>query len=228
MKIRPLHGWDLTPTQAVTLQRELASQVETRTPMTHCELIAGADVSYNRFSKVLYAGVVVLRLEDLAIIEEQGIVAEVSFPYVPGLLSFRETPVLLEAFARVQAEPDVVMVDGHGYSHPRRVGYASHLGLWLDRPTIGCAKSRLIGDFKEPGRKAGSVAPLKDRDEIIGGVVRTKTGVKPVFVSVGHRIDLRSAVEIVLAACRGYRIPEPTRQAHLQVNRLRRGALSGE
>ena len=222
MRIQPLHSWDLTPTEAVALQRTLANRVEARTPLTRCNLVAGADVSYERFGNLFYAGVVVLRMDDLTVVEEQGVVREVTFPYVPGLLSFRETPVLLEAFAKVKSEPDAVILDGHGYSHPRRFGFACHLGLWLDRPSVGCAKTRLIGTYKQPGRRAGSVAPLKDHGEIIGQVVRTKTGVKPVFVSVGYKIDLRSAVELVLATCRGYRLPEATRQAHLQVNALRR------
>src|SRR5690242_3873315 len=132
MKIRSLHSWDLTPTEAVALQRALADRVDTRTPLTHCELVAGADVSYDRFGNTFYAGVVVLRMDDLAVVEEQGVVREVTFPYVPGLLSFRETPVLLEAFARLRSEPDAVILDGHGYSHPRRFGFACHLGLWLD------------------------------------------------------------------------------------------------
>jgi deoxyribonuclease V len=224
MKIQPLHSWDLTPREAVALQRDLADRVEARTRLTRCELVAGADVSYDRFGNVFYAGVVVLRMDDLTIVEEQGVVREVTFPYVPGLLSFRETPALLEAFAKVESEPDAVILDGHGFSHPRRFGFACHLGLWLDRPSVGCAKTRLIGTYKEPGRRAGSVAPLKDDEEIIGQVVRTKMGVKPVFVSVGYKIDLRSAVELVLATCRGYRLPEPTRQAHLHVNALRRRA----
>ncbi len=224
MKIKSLHSWDLTPTQAVALQRELASRVDTRTPLTHCEIIAGADVSYERFSDVFFAGVVVLRLEDLSILEKHGVVSKVSFPYVPGLLSFRETPVLLKAFANLKSEPDAIILDGHGFSHPRRCGFACHIGLWLDRPCVGCAKSVLLGTYKQPGKKAGSVAPLKDGDEVIGQAVRTKTNVKPVFVSVGHKIDLRSAVELVLATCRGYRLPEPTRQAHLHVNALRRNA----
>lgn len=227
MQILSLHSWDLTPSQAVALQRELAQRVDVRQPLTHCELIAGADVSYNRFSSTFYSGVVVWRLADGQIIERQGAVAETPFPYVPGLLSFREAPVLLQAFARVQSEPDVVMLDGQGIAHPRRLGLASHLGLWLDRPCLGCAKSRLIGEYKEPGRRAGSLAPLVHHGEIIGEVVRTKTGVKPVFVSPGHRIDPRSAVEVVLASCRGYRIPEPTRQAHLFVNALRRSGACG-
>jgi deoxyribonuclease V len=224
MKIQRLHSWDLTPTEAVILQRQLADQVETRTSLTRCDLVAGADVSYDRFSNLFYGGVIVLRMDDLSIVEKQCVVREVTFPYVPGLLSFRETPVLLEAFARVESEPDAVILDGHGLSHPRRFGFACHLGLWLDRPAVGCAKTRLIGTYKEPGQKAGSVAPLRADDDIVGQVVRTKTGVKPVFVSVGYKMDLRSAVELVLATCRGYRLPEPTRQAHLHVNALRRQA----
>lgn len=224
MRIQPLHSWDLTPTEAVALQRELAQQVETRTPLTRCELIAGADVSYARFSDVFYAGVVVLHTEDLAIVEMAGVVTKGNFPYVPGLLSFREAPALLEAFAKVQAEPEVVLLDGQGWAHPRRLGLACHVGLWLDRPTVGCAKSLLTGQYKQLGEQAGAVAPLSDRQEVVGMAVRTKRGTKPLFVSVGHRIDLASAVEVVLRSCRGYRVPEPTRQAHLLVNRLRTGA----
>jgi deoxyribonuclease V len=222
MKIQSLHSWDLTPTEAIALQRELADRVDTRTPLTQCHLVAGADVSYDRFSNLFYAGVVVLRMEDLSIVETQGVVREVTFPYVPGLLSFRETPVLLDVFAKVRSEPDAVILDGHGFSHPRRFGFACHVGLCLNRPSVGCAKSRLIGTYEEPGRKVGAMAPLKVREEIVGQIVRTKARVKPVFVSVGHKIDLRSAVELVLATCRGYRLPEPTRQAHLHVNALRR------
>jgi deoxyribonuclease V len=224
MQIQRLHSWDLTPKEAVALQRELASRIDTRTPLAGCEWIAGADVSYSRFSNTLFAGVVVLAMADLSIVERQGVVREVTFPYVPGLLSFRETPVLLDAFAKLKTEPDAVMIDGHGFAHPRRMGYASHAGLWLDRPTIGCAKSVLVGTYKEPGLKAGAVTPLVEQGDVIGEAVRTKNRVAPVFVSVGHMIDLRSAVELVLASCKGYRIPEPTRQAHLFVNELRRGS----
>ncbi len=222
MKIHRLHSWDLTPAEAIVLQKELASRVDTQTPLTRCNLIAGADVSYNRFSSRFYGGIVILRMEDLAVVERQGIVRDVSFPYVPGLLSFRETPVLLDVFTLLKHEPDVLMLDGHGLAHPRRMGYACHVGLWLDRPTIGCAKSRLVGEFKEPGQRPGAVSPLRLDGDVVGQVVRTKKNTRPVFVSVGHKIDLRSAVEIVLATCKGYRIPEPTRQAHLLVNELRR------
>jgi deoxyribonuclease V len=222
MKVQALHPWDLTTTEAAALQRQLADRVDARTPLTRCDLVAGADISYDRFSTLLYAGVVVMRLDDLTIVEKQGVVREVTFPYVPGLLSFRETPVLLDVFAKIKSEPDAVILDGHGFSHPRRFGYACHVGLCLDLPSVGCAKSRLIGTYKEPGQKAGSVAPLKAGEEIIGQIVRTKDRVKPVFVSVGHKIDLGSAVELILGTCRGYRLPEPTRQAHLHVNALRR------
>ena len=222
MRVTPLHPWNLSATEAVALQRELASRVDVRTPLTDFRLVAGADVSYTRYSNRFYAAVVVVRVSDGQVIEEQGAVAEVTVPYVPGLLSFREAPVLLEAFAKVESEPDVVVCDGQGIAHPRRLGLASHVGLWLDRPSVGCAKSLLTGKFKEPARKAGSLAPLVDRGEVVGNVVRTKDGVQPVYVSAGHRIDLPSAVRVVLATVRGYRVPEPTRQAHLHVNELRR------
>jgi len=142
---------------------------------------------------------------------------------VPGLLSFREAPALLEAFAMLETEPHAVLIDGQGLAHPRRFGVACHLGVWLNRPCVGCAKSRLIGTHRAPALAAGSRRALRDGGEVIGTVLRTRTGVQPLFVSVGHRIDLGSAVALVLRCCRGYRLPEPTRQAHLFVNALRRG-----
>ncbi len=222
MKIHRLHSWDVTASEAIALQRQLAGQVDQSTPLGRCDLVAGADISYNLYSPTLYAGVVVLRTSDWTIIETQGVIAEATFPYRTGLLTFREAPALLQAFARVQSEPDAVMIDGAGIAHPRRIGLASHVGLWLEKPTVGCAKSHLTGKYEEPAREAGSVAPLVDKGEVIGSVVRTKTGVNPLFISVGHRIDLASAVRLVLEASRGYRVPEPTRQAHLLVNELRR------
>ena len=223
MKIHPLHAWDLTLPEATQLQRELAARVDVRPAVKHCDLIAGADISYNRFSPTMYAAVVVLRMDDMSIVEVRGAVAETSFPYQPGYLSFREAPALIEAFARVESEPDAVMFDGQGIAHPRRLGLASHVGLWLQKPSIGCAKSRLTGRFGALPRQAGSAVPLMHGDEQLGMVVRTKTGVQPVYVSPGHLIDIASSVDLVLRSCRGYRIPEPTRQAHLHVNALRRG-----
>ena len=221
MKIPHLHSWDLTPKQAIALQKELAGRIDMRPPLKKCELLAGADCSYNRFSPKLYGAVVVLRTSDWSIVEAQGLVGESQFPYVPGLLSFREVPIILEIFAKLRHRPDAVMLDGQGRAHPRRIGLACHAGLWLGIPSFGCAKTRLTGEHDEPGPNVGDLAPLRDKDEIIGSVVRTKKRTKPVYVSSGHQIDLPSAVRLTLASGRGYRIPEPTRQAHLYVNQMR-------
>jgi deoxyribonuclease V len=221
MKIQSLHSWNLTPTEAVALQRQLAAQIDIKRPLKKCELIAGADCSYSRGSPKFYAAVVVLRTSDWSIVETQGIVGESPFPYIPGLLSFREIPIVLQVFAKLKQRPDAVMCDGQGFAHPRRFGLACHLGLWLDIPTFGCAKTRLIGEHDEPEPHAGAMTKLFDKTEVIGSVVRTKDRTKHVYVSTGHRIDLKSAVKWTLASCRGYRIPEPTRQAHLHVNQMR-------
>lgn len=221
MNILHLHDWDLTPGEAIEVQRRLATRVDTRTPLNEVRYVAGADVSYARFSDVFHAGVVVLRAEDQQVVERRGIVGKGRFPYIPGLLSFREAPVLLRVFQQIELVPDVVLIDGQGLAHPRRLGIACHLGLLLDVPTIGCAKSRLIGTHRSPAHGAGSMTALKHEGETIGKVVRTKNHVKPLYVSVGHHIDLASSTRIVLACCRGYRLPEPTRQAHLHVNALR-------
>jgi deoxyribonuclease V len=224
MRFRRLHSWDLTPKAAVALQRKLACRVEQGPALGDVDLVAGADISYNRFSPTIFAGVVVIRLSDGAIVEKSGVVAQTKFPYVPGLLTFREGPAVLEAFRKLKTKPDVVLLDGQGYAHPRRFGLAAHIGLWLGIPCVGCAKSRLIGEFKEPGRDAGATTGLVDKGEVIGKVLRTRTGVKALFVSVGNRIDLESAVRVTLACCRGYRMPEATRQAHIFVNELREGS----
>ena len=225
MQIHSLHRWDLTAAEAVALQRELAGRVVSDAPLPPCTLIAGADVSYNKYSPTVFAGVVVLRLPELTVVEQRGASVECHFPYIPGLLSFREAPALLAAFAKVESSPDAVMLDGQGIAHPRRLGLASHVGLWLDRPCLGCAKSLYVGKFQEPGREAGAWSPLTDHGAVVGRVVRTKTNVSPVFVSVGHRMDLDGATRLTLACRAGYRIPEPTRQAHLYVNALRRGEV---
>lgn len=217
-----LHSWNLTPKEAVALQRELADRVNHSAPLGACELVAGADCSYNRFSPWFYAAVVVLKASDGTIVDKAEAVGKSPFPYVPGLLTFREAPTILEAFSKLTHRPDVVLVDGQGRAHPRRIGVASHLGLWLGIPTIGCAKSKLIGEFEEPRKKAGSSSPLMIDDEQVGVVLRTKNSVKPLYISPGHGIDLESCIRIVLSQCRGYRQPEPTRLAHQAVNDLRR------
>ena len=220
LKLRKLHSWQVTPTEARIIQTQLRSEIiETRLP-NNLKLVAGADISYDRDSDILYAAIVVLELPDLQIIEIATAVTEVNFPYIPGLLSFREGPAVLKAWGKLEYDPDVVIFDGHGLAHPRRFGLACHLGLWLDIPAIGCAKSRLIGNPAEPGQERGAKALLMAGEENIGVVLRTRTAVKPVFVSTGHKIYLKEATELVLHCTKGYRLPETTRQAHLVVNRL--------
>jgi deoxyribonuclease V len=224
MHIKRLHSWNVTPKEAVQLQLKMAGRIDARVPLTRMELVAGADISYDLVPKKMYATVLIFRLADDQIVETQDVILETKFPYVPGLLTFREAPALLKAFAKLKTTPDVVMIDGQGVAHLRRIGLASHVGLWLDLPTIGSGKSRLLGTFKEPGKRAGSLSPLMDNDEQVGYVVRTRHGVNPLFISVGHKIDLANAVRVVLATGRGYRIPEPTRLADIRVDELRRKA----
>jgi deoxyribonuclease V len=218
----PLHPWKLTPSEAVALQKKLAASVVTDVPLGDYEYVAGADVSNDRFSNVLFAAVVLLKRGSWEVIESASAVAETTFAYVPGLLSFREAPVLLQAFARLTRRPDVVMIDGQGIAHPRRLGIASHVGLWLQLPTVGCAKSKLTGKYDEPGPNPGDRATLTHKGEVIGTVLRTKARSNPLYVSPGHLIDLAGSVRLVQECGRGYRLPEPTRQAHLYVNEVRR------
>ena len=213
----------MNPREAVELQRTLRAQVVLQKPASAIETVAGADISFNRFDETIYAGIVVLRLPSLEKVEEVGVVARTRFPYVPGLLSFREAPAVLEAWTQLRHAPDAVMFDGQGIAHPRRLGIATHLGLWLERPTFGCAKSVLVGRYEEPAPERGARSPLIDRGETVGAALRTKTRTKPIFVSPGHLLDLETAVALTLQCDGGYRQPEPTRQAHLLVNALRRG-----
>lgn len=204
----------MTAAEAIKLQKELAGEVSRTGNITSPRLIAGVDISVNRWAKTGTAAVVVLGYPGLEIVEMKVVTDHLEFPYVPGLLSFREAPLILAACEELTAMPDILMVDGQGIAHPRRIGLASHLGLFLDIPTVGCAKSRLCGGHDEPGNEAGSCAELLDNGEVIGAVLRTRTNVKPVYVSIGHKIDLPTAVRLVLGCCRGYRLPEPTRLAH--------------
>lgn len=221
-----LQPWNLTPKEAVALQRELAGRVVMRDEVAEpVRLVAGVDVSCSRFAPEVFAAVVLYDLQSNTIVESVSAQAAEAFPYVPGLLSFRELPVVLEAFRKLQQLPEVVLVDGQGIAHPRRLGIASHLGLWLDLPTIGCAKSRLCGEHDEPGVKRGDWAGLIDAGEEIGRALRTRDRVRPLFVSPGHRVGMDRAVEIVLDCGRGYRLPEPTRLAHVESNRVRTRGL---
>jgi deoxyribonuclease V len=214
MHIQSLHEWNVSVNQALEIQRNLADKVS-RTGIASPHLIAGLDVSVNRLKEAT-AAAVVLSYPELNVLETATAKGKADFPYIPGLLSFREVPLTLTVCEKLSRAPDLVMVDGQGIAHPRRMGLASHLGLFLDTPTIGCAKSHLYGDFNEPGAPSGSYSHITDENkDIIGAVLRTKDGVKPLFVSVGHKIDLSSSIFWVLQCCRGYRLPEPARLAHL-------------
>ncbi|MBN2254457.1 MAG: deoxyribonuclease V [Deltaproteobacteria bacterium] len=228
MKIRALHDWDVSYDKAVRIQEGLRKRLVLSGDIHPFNIttIAGADISYSPGDDVFYASVVLIEYPALKVIETVCHSERVTFPYIPGLLTFREGPPLLAAFERLAGVPDVVIFDGHGTAHPRRIGLASHMGLFLDVPTIGCAKKRLIGVYEEPGTGRGESSLLTLENETIGAVVRTREKVKPVFVSQGHKIDLDSAVGIVLSCCRRYRLPEPTRTAHLEVNRFRRECSS--
>lgn len=226
MEIARLHRWPGDPKSARRLQERLSNLIVLRVPPKKgFTFIAGADVSSQpRFStdRRLWATVVVLKLPDMQVVEEAFAVGEAKFPYIPGLLSFRELPVVLKALSHLKTIPDLVICDGQGLAHPRSLGLACHLGLWLNLPTIGCAKSRLVGTATEPGIHRGDWEPLRYEDRTVGGVLRTRHGSKPVFVSPGHLMDVEQAVKWVLSCCHRARLPEPTRLAHLAVNRFRR------
>lgn len=206
------HVWDVSPKEAVAIQQKLASLVREEPLPERVETVAGLDVSIR--GDLVQAAVTVLRLPELEVVDEAVWRDEVRFPYVPGLLSFREMPAILPALERLRERPDVFMTDSQGRAHPRRFGLACHLGVLLDWPTLGVAKSRLTGRYEEPDEEKGARAPLRHKGETIGTVVRTRTGVKPVYVSVGHRITLGEAVDLTLACTSRYKLPEPTRLAH--------------
>jgi deoxyribonuclease V len=212
---QPLHTWDLTPAQAIELQKELMSRVIREDQLGPVRFVAGVDMAINEEHEAARAAVVLLSYPDLEVIEKHIYEEPIRMPYVPGLLSFREAPPVLGAFKKLRQQPDLVMADGQGIAHPRRIGIASHLGLWLDLPTIGCGKSILVGHYhkEDLGEEAGSWLPLVDKQEVVGAVVRTRTRVNPMIISLGHRISLETSIRYVLACCKGYRLPEPTRQA---------------
>jgi deoxyribonuclease V len=222
MHVPHLHDWPDTESAAVALQTELAGRVDTSPRLNHFAFVAGCDIAYHLTKPRLFAAVCVLRADTLEVVEEVAVERETIFPYIPGLLSFREIPALLTAFAQLHQTPDVVMLDGQGIAHPRRFGLACHLGLWLGRPCVGCAKSWLVGEHDEPGPRAGDATPLTINGDEVGAVVRSAAGAKPVFVSPGHLLDVASATNVVRSALSGYRHPAPTRAAHMAANLLRK------
>lgn len=215
--------WNVTTAEARELQLQLRERLITHPPRGFApRLVGGADLSIQRFARRGYAGIVVIDAESLETVEEASAAVDVTFPYIPGLLSFRELPAVAAAWKRVRRKPDVLIFDGHGYAHPRRFGLACYGGVLFDLPTIGCAKSILVGRHGPLGEKRGATAPLIDDDEVVGMAVRTRDHVRPVYVSIGHRMDLATAVALVLRMSTGYREPETTRRSHRLVNELRR------
>jgi deoxyribonuclease V len=214
MKLAIIHPWELSVGEAKALQPQLADNVVDQTTFDPTDLrtVAGVDVSFRQ--GVARAAVVVLGFPGLEPVDYALGKAPASFPYVPGLLTFREGPSVLDALSKLGTWPDLFIFDGHGIAHPCRIGLAAHMGVILDHPSIGCAKSRLVGHHTEPGNTVGDWTPLWDQDEMIGGVLRNRASVKPVYVSVGHRVDLTTAIGLVRQCTRGYRLPETTRYAH--------------
>ena len=218
------HRWDLAPDEAIALQRELRARVQTTNDFDPGALktVAGIDASYKGDEG--RAAVVVLSYPDLQIVDQAVATMAAPFPYVPGLLSFRETPVVLAAWGKLTVRPDLLILDGQGYAHPRRFGLACHLGLLLDLPALGCAKSVLTGRYTDLGEAAGDQGPLVDRNsETVGVALRSKVRTNPLIISVGHKIDLPTAVHIVQSCLRGYRLPEPTRRAHNRASQTKSG-----
>lgn len=227
MKLPPaLHKWNLNPRRAIAVQRDLAARVKCVPLAQPVRFIAGLDAAFSKDDKLCFGAVVLWDMNLQCVIEQHTACRQLAFPYIPGLLSFREVPVLLLALKKLSRTPDVLMCDGQGMAHPRRFGLACHLGVLCDLPSIGCAKSRLIGTHAEPGRLQGSRAPLLDGTEVIGSVLRTQTGIRPVYVSIGHKIDLPGAEQIVLACATRYRLPEPTRLADQLVAALKKKKLT--
>lgn len=217
-----MHPWSVSVQDAFRIQRDLASRVRLEDDAPEPRTIAGIDVAFSREEDLLYAAVVVVDAATLAPVETVFAVQQPTFPYVPGLLSFREGPVVVEAYEKLLQEPDLLMFDGQGIAHPRGLGLASHLGVLLDKASVGCAKSRLVGQFKDPKQKRGSMRTLSYERRKVGVVLRTRDGTRPLFVSPGHRVTIETAAARVLGATRGYRLPEPTRLADIEAARAKR------
>ncbi|RRJ61882.1 deoxyribonuclease V [Paenibacillus oralis] len=208
-----IHPWELNEKEAISIQVNLAKKVIQRDYYDQINYVAGVDVAYSKRGEELIAALVILESTSLKLVESVVIEDKVRFPYIPGLFSFRELPPIIKAFKQIKIKPNLIVCDGQGIAHPRRFGLASHLGVLFDIPTIGCGKTRLLGTYKEPELQRGAYSPLIDNNEVIGNVLRTQDNIKPVFVSIGHRISLATACELILQFSPKYRLPETTRQA---------------
>ncbi len=221
MRYRNLHPWNVTTRKAFEIQADLAKMVVLKKDFGQIRRIAGVDASYHLATKRIYSGIIIYSFPDLNLLEKRYASRKIDFPYVPGLLTFREGPSILSAFEKVKYAPDLIIFDGQGIAHPRGLGLAAHMGVLLNLPSLGCAKSRLIGTYTRPANRVGAYSWLKTDARTVGAVVRTRKDVKPVFVSPGFKIDLRTSIEVVLRCTRGYRLPEPTRQAHIFIEKVK-------
>lgn len=212
--MKSLHSWDVDPKKAAEIQESLKDQISLKKTFKKVASIGGADAAYSKKGDHLFGAIVILSFPELETLDIAVEEEKISFPYIPSLLSFREGPILLKTFSRLRIKPDVMIFDGHGIAHPRRFGLASHLGLWLNLPSIGCAKTPLSVHYSTPRTCKGSYELIRKEGMEVGAVLRTKENVKPLFISPGHRIDLFTSIQLILACCKGFRIPEPLRKAH--------------
>ncbi len=215
------HSWRRDYKRAIGLQKDLSKRIMLCPLRKIIRYVAGADTSYDKDKPIVYGVLVVYRLPDLVLVERVWVARGIDFPYIPGLFAFREGPVLIEAAKRLTIEPDIMVFHGQGIAHPRRLGLASHLGLLFDRPSIGCAEHNLVGNYEKPGNMIGDYSELVYNSDVVGVALRTRRGVKPVFVSPGHKIDLQGAINVILQVTRGYRMPQVLREAHRYANEIR-------
>jgi len=212
--MKPLHSWDVSLEEAVQIQEALQEQIILTKTFSRVKTIGGGDVAYSKEENLLYGAIVVLSFPEMEILDTATADGKIPFPYISSLLSFREGPILIKVFQKLKLKPGVIIFDGQGIAHPRGMGLASHMGLWLDLPSIGCAKTPLLDDFISPAPLKGSFKWIRREGEKVGAVLRTREKVRPLFVSPGHRIDLLTSVQLILESCKGYRFPEPLRKAH--------------
>ncbi len=219
--MQPSEYESLNAEQAIAYQQELRQQIQIKPLEKPIRIIAGSDISFNKYSEIVYAGIVLFKYPEMEVIGHASAISRTTFPYISGLLAFREVPALLEAWEKLETKPDLLVLDGQGIAHRRRMGIASHFGVITNTPTIGSAKSRLFGKYEEPANEVFAQSPMYDKQEVIGMALRSKRNCNPIYISPGHKITLEQSVDIIKNCLKGYRIPEPTRQAHIFVNQIR-------
>jgi deoxyribonuclease V len=223
--MKPLHAWNVSVEEAIQIQEALRDRIILKKTFSEVRTIGGGDAAYSKNGKLLFAAIVVLSFPEMEIIDAATAGGKILFPYIPGLLSFREGPILIKAFQKLRLKPDMMIYDGQGIAHPRGMGLASHMGLWLDLPSIGCAKTPLLDEFVFPGPLKGSSKWVRREGRKVGAVLRTRDNIKPLFISPGHRINLSTSNQFILNSCKGFRFPEPLRKAHQLAERIAHRAL---